>query len=220
MEQYPGVTTPYVNQGGEDAMIGDPGAAIPITVDGSSERYGTSSADTEIARGPHLFARKTASPYDAMPFFSNAVMTDITNSTNFVCDVPDALAKRFKVGDLVKFYDVSESEVDAGALTSLTIDIVSVAGGGTAGAGFTKITCTGEVFTNTPATSDLLVLADGTELSANALVNLDTTEFDGSTEFGGKGFINGTFNIAKVNNTDYFVQADNQALQLISVQSA
>lgn len=218
MDKFSGVEQVYTNQGGVDAMIGDPGTSIPITVDGSSARYGTSSADTEIASGPHLFARKSASPYDALPFFSNAAMTDITNSTNFVCDVPDALAKRFKVGDLVKFYDVSDGALDTGALTSLTIDIVSAAGGGTAGAGFTKITCTDEVFTNTPAASDLLVLADGTELSSRAMVVLDDVEFDGSTEFGGKGFTGGSFNASKVNNTDYFVQADNQHLQLLDIQ--
>jgi len=216
MADYPGVGTPYTSQGGKEASIGDRGTAIPITIDGASGRYGSSTAD-EVTTGPHLFARQTASPYKAMPFFSNAAMTDITNSTNFICDVVDALAKRFAVGDLVKFYDVSDGALDAGALTSLEIDIISAAGGGTGGAGFTKITCTAEVFTNTPATADLLVLADGTELSVNAMVVDGDVTFDGSTDMGNKGYVTGVYNKANLYNTDYFVAADNQNLEFLDI---
>lgn len=216
MEQ-PGMSVPYANQGGKAAMIGDPGTSIPVTIDGASARYGLAAA-IESVKGPSLFARQSASPYKAMPFFSSAVMTDITNTTNFICDIPDALAQRFAVGDLVKFYDVSESGLDAGALTSLTIDIISAAGGGTAGAGFTKITCTAEVFTNTPATSDLLVLADGTELSNRVLVVLDDVDFDGSSDFNTAGYIDGAFQSDKVGNATYFVPSDKQELQLVEMQ--
>jgi hypothetical protein len=218
MSEYPGVGYPAANQGGSEAMIGRPGRSVPITIDGSDARYGVSASDTEIQTGPRLYARKTATPFGALPFFSNAAMTDITNSTNFVCDVPDALARRFKVGDLVKFYDVSDGALDTGALTSLTIDIVSVAGGGTAGAGFTRITCTGEVFTNTPATADLLVLADGTELSANVVVVAGDITFDGVKDFGSNGFIDGAFNQDLIENATYFVAADNQAISLIEMK--
>lgn len=217
MAKYPGVGTPYTNQGGKEASIGDRGTAIPITIDGASARYGTTTVD-EVVEGPYLYARKTASPYKALPFFSNGAMTDITNSTNFVCDVPDAVAKRFKVGDLVKFYDVSAGALDAGALTSLTIDVVSAAGGGTGGAGFTKITCTAEVFTNTPATADLLVLADGTELSVNVVVVEGDITFDGATDFSAPGYVSGVFKKSEVNNTSYYVAADNQNLELIDIQ--
>ena len=218
MSEYPGVSTPLVEQGGVEAQIGERGTAIPITIDGAAARYGISSADTETTKAPYLFARQTASPYKALPFFSSAAMTDITNTTNFICDVVDALARRFKVGDLVKFYDVSAGGLDTGALTSIEIDIVSAAGGGTAGAGFTKITCTGEVFTNTPATADLLVLADGTELSANAVLVQEDFTFDGATDFSASGYIKGTFLAGLVNNATYFVETENQNLLLVDSQ--
>ncbi len=215
--KFPGVGTPYTNQGGKEASIGDRGVAIPMTINGAAARYGTSTVD-EVITGPHLYARETVSPYKALPFFSNGAMTDITNSTNFICDVPDSVAKRFAVGDFVKFYDVSATALDAGTLTNLTIDVVSAAGGGTGGAGFTKITCTGEVFTNTPATADLLVLADGTELSANVVVVEGDITFDGVTDFSAPGYVSGVFNKSEVNNTDYYVAADNQNLELIDIQ--
>jgi hypothetical protein len=215
MSKYPGVSAVFTNQGGKEAQIGKVGTAIPITIAG--DKYGTALVK-ELITGPRLYARRTASPYKALPFFSNAVMTDITNVTNFVCDVPDADAKRFAVGDKVTFYDVSAGILDAGAVNEITVDIISAAGGGTGGAGFTKITCTGEVFTNTPAASDLLVLADGTQLSVNAIVVEKDIEFDGSTEFAAQGFVSGVYDKAKINNTTYFVQANNQNLELVDVQ--
>lgn len=213
----PGISTVLVNQGGDEAQIGERGSAIPITIDGASGRYGTASAD-ETMEAFTLFARQSASPYKAMPFFSSGAMTDITNTTNFICDVPDATRQRFAVGDLVKFYDVSAGAIDTGALTSIEIDIVSVAGGGTGGAGFTKITCTGEVFTNLPATADLLLLADGTELSDRVVLVQESIAFDGSTDKLSTGYTKGSFIASKVNNATYFVQADNQNLLLLDSQ--
>lgn len=215
--KYPKMEVPFQSQGGKEGMIGDDHVAIPVTVDGASGRYGVSSADKETIAGPVLYARQTASPYKAMPFFSYGVMTDITNVTDFVCDVPDAYAKRFAVGDLVKFYDVSAGGLDTGALTSLTIDVISAAGGGTGGAGYTKITCTAEVFTNTPATNDLLVLADGTELSKNVVVISDDIDFDGSSDFAQNAYIKGAWIKGQVERTTYFVEADNQNIQLLNM---
>lgn len=217
MSKYPGMTAPFVNQGGREGFIGSGHGSVPITIDGASGRYGTDTAAVENVEGPSLWARKTASPYKALPFFSSAAATSITNTTNFVCDVPDAYAKRFKVGDLVTFYDVSAGALDTGAVNSITVDAVGAAGSGTGGTGFTLVTCTGETFTNTPAASDLLVLADGTQLSANVVVVAGDVEMDGSTDFGETGYINGAFNKGVVKNAAYFVEADNQNIQLLNV---
>lgn len=209
MSLYPGVTVPFANQGGAEAMIGE-GKAIPITIDGA--RLGASSAKVKVI-GPSLYARRTASPYKAVPFLNNAVIANPTNTTNATVDIPDADAVKFGVGDLVTFYDVS-----AGAMSteSKTLDIIGAAGSG--GAGETLLTFTGEVWTTPPVATDLLVVKDGAELSKNVVAVLEDVEFDGSTAFASAGYIEGTFIKSKVGNTTYFVQADNQNVQLVDIK--
>ena len=204
-QKFPKTSHVYTNQGGVECMIGERGKSIPITIDGVRR-------DSTIT-GPSLFARRTASPYKAVPFMNNAVIANPTNVTNATVDVPDADAVKFKVGDVVTFYDVSAGAMSA---ESLTLDIIGAAGSG--GAGETLLTFTGEVWTTPPVATDLLVVADGAQLSANVVVVLEDIECDGVDDISAAGFINGSFVKGAVENRTYFVQADNQNIQLVDVQ--
>lgn len=210
MGKFPGVTTPFVNQGGVAAALTDENlVGEPITINGA--RLGSASAKATV-KGAHLYARETAAPYKARPFMQTAVISDPTNTTNATVDIPDADAVKFKVGDKVTFYDVS-----GGALSSeqLTLDVIGAAGSG--GAGVTLLTFTGETWTTPPEADDLLVVADGTELSQNAIVVLEDVEFDGSTDKPATGYVSGVFNRAKVANLDRFDNTKAQNIQLLNV---
>lgn len=201
--EYPKMEVPFQSQGGKEGMIGDDHVAIPVTVDGASGRYGVSSADKETIAGPALYARQTASPYKAMPFFSNAVISSPTNLTNATVDVPAADVKKFAIGDVCTFYDVSGS-----ALSSETLTISGISS--------TTITFTG-VWTTPPVANDLLVLADGTQLSKNVVVISDDIDFDGSSDFAQNAYIKGAWIKGKVERTTYFTEADNQNIQLLDM---
>ena len=206
---YPAQTNILTNQGGVECIIGTPGARIPTTIAG--DRLGASDAKVTV-RGPALYGRRTASPHKIVPFQNGGVISDPTNTTNATVDVPDADAVKFAVGDLVTFIDVTDGSLYS---EQLTIDIIGAAGSG--GTGVTLITFTGEVWSAPPVATDILVVADGSQLSANAVIVLDDIEFDGSTEGGFSAFINGQFDKAAVNGDEYFTQADNQPLQLVAV---
>lgn len=209
MSKYQNVTALYSNNGGVEAMIGDRGTAIPITIDGA--RLGSSSAKVTV-KGPSLFARRSSSPYKAIPFTNGSLIKDPTNTTNATIDVADADAVKFQVGDVCTFYDVS-----AGALDSQTKTISAIGAAGSGGAGQTTITFTG-VWTTAPAGDDILVVKDGAEQSSNVVVVLEDIEFDGATDFASVGYLSGTFLKAKVNNTTYFKQSENQVLKLVDMQ--
>lgn len=205
----PGMNVLHVNQGDRESMIGHDGQALPITIDGS--RLGSAAAKVKVT-GPHLYARATAAPYKARPFMQRAVISDPTNTTNATIDVPDADAKKFKVGDSVTY--VNES---TGAIHTESKVISAIGAAGSGGAGLTLVTLTG-VWTTPPIANRLLVVADGTQLSRNAMVVTEDIEFDGSSDFLSHGFIKGTFQTGKVENTTYFVQDENQILTFKDMQ--
>lgn len=205
MSNFASASSVYANQGGGEAQIGSEFTAIPVTIDGAR--------NNTTVTGPSLFARRTASPYDAVPFMNNTAIINPTNVTNATVDIADADAVKFKVGDLITYYDVS-----AGALhtETKTLDIIGAAGSG--GAGETLLTMTGEVWTTAPVAGDLLVVADGAQLSANVIVVDESVAFDGATDFPSKGYVTGVFQKDKVGNTTYFDQSKNQALKLVDMQ--
>lgn len=209
MSTYPGASSVFSNQGGAEAMIGDNGVAIPITIDGS--RLGSATATVKL-KAPYLFARRSTSPYKAVPFQSNGAIANPTNTTNATVDIPDADAVRFRVNDSCTYYDVS-----LGALHSESKVISAIGAPGSGGAGETLVTFTG-VWTTAPVATDLLVVADGAQLSANAVMVMEDIEFDGSTDAGVNGYITGIFQKSAVNNASRFVQADNQGIKLVDVQ--
>lgn len=205
-QKYPKVSHVYTNQGGVECMIGERGKAVPITIDGT--RYSGTIA------GPSLFARRTASPFKAVPLMHSAVISDPTNTTNATVDIPDADTVKFKVGDKLTYYDVTAGGLYSGA--ALTLDAIGAAGSG--GTGVTLLTFTGETWTTPPDAGDLLVVADGAQLSKNAVMVLEDVVFDGTNDIGCAGFINGSFVASAVQNKTYFVQADNQNIQLVDMQ--
>ena len=85
------------------------------------------------------------------------------------------------------------------------------------GAGVTLLTFTAETWSTPPEAADLLVVVDGAQLSVNAVVILEDIEFDGSTDIASAGFINGQFVAAAVKRRDYFVQSENQVLQMVEI---
>lgn len=210
MSKYSNASVLYTSQGGAEAMIGDKGASISVTIDGA--RLGSSTAKIKVV-GPSLYARRTASPYKAVPFMNSAVVAGPTNTTNATVDIPDADAVRFRVNDACTYYDVSASALYA--TETKTISAIGAAGSG--GAGETTITFTG-VWTTAPVATDLLVVSDGAQLSANVIVIAEDVEFDGATDFASHGYVTGVFQKSKMGNTTYFVQADNQNLELINMQ--
>jgi len=210
MSEYPGVSTPLVEQGSDEAQIGERGTAIPITIDGS--RLGASGAKVTL-KAPYLYARRSTSPFKAVPYLNSTPIINPTNTTNATVDIADADAVKFAVGDVVTFYDVSTGLLSA---EGLTIDIIGAAGSG--GTGETLITFTGETWSTPPVATDLLVVQDGAQLSANAVLVQKDLTFDGSTDFAASGYVKGTFLKSKVNNATYFAQASNQNLLLLDSQ--
>jgi len=208
MAKNPSMTVPFVNQGGKESVIGRPGRSIPMTLLG--DRIGTATSKEKVT-APRLYARLTASPFKARPFMENAVISAITNSINATANIPDADAIKFKNGDNCNFYDVSANGL---AGESLPINTVGAAGSG--GAGLTLITFTG-VFGTPPIANDFMVVADGSELSKNAVVVLEEIEYDGSTEFQTPGFIDGAYNKAEVENVSRFDATKNSAIELIDM---
>ena len=209
MGNFPGVTVPAANQGGIDAVIGPDPIGVPMTLVGN--RLGTALAKVKVA-GRRLYARLTASPYKARPFMENGVIANPTNLTNATVDIPDADAVKFKVNDVATYYDVS-----AVALHTETKVVSAIGAAGSGGAGETLVTFTG-VWTTPPVATDLLVVADGSELSKNVVVVLEDITFDGSTEFSAVGYYNGTFKKSLISNADRFIQANNQNVQLMDLQ--
>ena len=203
----PSMTIPYVNQGGRDAMI-IKGEAINITIDGV--RLGAAGAKVKI-RAPYLYARRTASPYKALPFQNNAAIANPTNVTNATVDIPDADAVKLRVGDVCTFVNQT-----TGVISSETKTISAIGAAGSGGAGETLVTFTG-VWTTPPVAANLLVVADGTELSANVVVVLEDIEFDGSTDFAAAGYVTGGFKKDLVGNTTLFDNTKAQNIQLITI---
>lgn len=205
----PSMASLYTNQGGREGMIGTDGVPISITIDGT--RLGTLTTKTKIT-APHLYARTTASPYKARPFMMNAAIANPTNTTNATVDIPDADAVKFKVGDSVGYFDVSAGNLHT---ESKTISAIGAAGSG--GAGETLVTLTG-VWTTPPVAADLLVVADGTHLSANVVVVVEDIDFDGTNDHASRAFVEGVFQKSKVGNTTLFDETKQQGIRLINLQ--
>lgn len=184
---------------GLDPYIGDaPCSRRSITIDGAAQGFtGT------VVSGRTLYNMLTGGKY--VPRFVNGAMTSITNSTNFVCDIPNAMRGFFAVSDKVKFYDVS-----AGTLStdSITVDAISAADSGTGGAGFTKITCTGEVFSATPVNTDLLVLSDGSELDSDIVLVDEDVDLTAGTDKVVSAAYCATLKKSLINRADYINKAD------------
>lgn len=208
MSKVPGVSSIFTNRGGVECMIGEPADGIPITIDGS--RLGSASANVTF-KGPALYARRTASPYKAVPFTNGTAIVNPTNTTNATIDVADADAVKFRVADSVRFFKIS-----AGALDAQTKVISAIGAAGSGGAGYTRITLTG-VWTTPPVASDILVVGDGAELSANAVVVLEDVVFDGDTDVLTAGFIEGAFLASAVQNATYFIASENQRINLVKM---
>ncbi|MBI5234465.1 MAG: hypothetical protein HY880_08935 [Deltaproteobacteria bacterium] len=209
MSKTPRTSIPYVNQGGVECMIGERGISIPITIDGT--RLGSASANVTVV-GPSLFARRTASPFNAVPFSNGTLVINPTNTTNATMDIADADAVKFRVGDTITYYRISTS-----ALHTETKVISAIGATGSGGAGETLVTLTG-VWTTPPVANDFLVVADGAQLSKNVCVVLEDVIFDGSTGYVVAGFIDGKFVKSAIENKTYFVQADKQDLVLVDIQ--
>lgn len=212
MATNPKMSVLYTCQGGAESAIGPRGKAIPITIDGT--RLGSATAKVTL-KGPYLYARRSASPYKAVPFTNGTAVISPTNTTNATIDVADADAVKFAVGDSCTYYDVSASGLYSG--TALVISAKGAAGSG--GTGETLVTFTG-VWTTAPVASDILVVADGAQLSSRVVLVEEDIEFDGVSSPVSTGYIEGTFLKDLVNNTTYFVQADNQEVQLIDMQKS
>ena len=153
--QNAGPINAVVGAVGFDPYIGsEPPDRASITIDGAAEVFtGT------VIPARTLYNKLTSGKY--APRFVSGVIMQGHNSTDFICDVTNAEGLYLKAGDKVRFYDASAEALSADAIT---IDTVSAAGGGFSGAAWTKITCSGEVFSANPVTgSDLLVLSDGSE---------------------------------------------------------
>lgn len=179
------------------------GSEIPcrrsITIDGDTEGFAGN-----VVPARTLYNKLSAADKYA-PRFVNGAMTQITNSTNFVCDIPNAMRAYFIATDKVKWYDIS-----AGALSadSITVDIVSVADGGTGGAGYTKITCTAEVFLSTPTSGDLLVLSDGSEVDSDLVLVDEEVDLADSIDKIVSASYECTLKASLINRADYVNKAD------------
>ncbi len=179
------------------------GSEVPdkrsITIDGDAQGF-AGSVIPEFT----LYNMLTDGKY--APRFVSGAMTSITNSTNMECDVPNAMRPYLAVNDLVKFYDAS-----AGALStdSITVDAISAADGGTGGTGFTKITCTGQVFSATPvSTGDLLVLADGSELDSDIVLVDEEVDLTDSVDQVVSASYTATLKKSLINRADNINKAD------------
>jgi len=203
----PQVTVPFVSQGSKEAMLSSEFTAIPITIDGAMRV----TAGTVI-KAPSLWARKTASPYKAKPFMQSAAIINPTNSTSATIDLADADAAKFRVADVVTFYDVSTGLMSG---ESLTISAIGAAGSG--GTGETLITFTSQVWSTPPVATDRLCIADGTELAANAMVVLEDITIDGTNDVLSKGVIAGTFRTGAVDNVSYFDNTKAPNLQFVAI---
>ena len=209
MSEFPGQTNILVSQGGKECVIGTPGARLPVTIDGA--RVGATAVPVVIS-GPALFGRRTASPNKLVPFQSGGVIADPSNTTNATVDVPNADAVKFRVGDLITFVDVSTGLLST---ETLTLDIIGAADSG--GAGETLLTFTAETWTTAPEAADILVVADGSQLSSNAVVVLEDITLDGGDDVPSAAFINGQFKKSVIGGTTYFIQSENQVVQLVAI---
>jgi len=125
---------------------------------------------------------KGTNKYKYMPFIPAAVITTVTNTTNFICDIKNEYKQFFKVADTVVVLDVSDDtyatfidEEAAGTYTGITIDAISAKDGGAGGTGYTLITCTGQVLDAgwTAAAGDILCLSEFSYLGGKELVLTD-----------------------------------------------
>jgi len=164
---------------GATRLGGDLAAFYPIQ--GRIERHEITLLNDRYFFGSKKFMRQFtlftleqgSGKYNYVPFIPPATITDVTNTTNFVADIPNDYREFFKVGDTVCVLDVSEGtgvntfvdktsdSATPDSMVGITIDAISAEDGGTGGTGYTKITCTGEEMGSswTAAAGDVLVLA-------------------------------------------------------------
>jgi len=141
-----------------DAVLDGDFKKKPVTID-----YDRWNAKTEKNT---LFGQQTATPGKYAPFMLAPVMSAYTAETPS-CVIPVADTGKFAVGDTVNWYDVSLSAKDTGADKEIA-DIDTATG---------EVTLN-EAFDNAPtAESDLLMLCDGTELSADVVIVEEEIDF-------------------------------------------
>lgn len=199
--QNVGPTAAVTGKTGFDPYIGDPSARArtSITIDGDAVGFG----GTVIPERTLYNKLTTGGKY--VPRFISGAMTSIVNSTNFDCDVPNAMRDYLTVGDHVKFFDISANALSA---DSIEITAISAEDGGDTGAGYTKVTCTGEVFTSTPASGDLLVLANGSELDTDMVLVDEEVDLTDSIDQVVNGSYECTLKKSLINRADYVNNAD------------
>ena len=170
-----------------------------ITIDGDAEGF----AGTVVPE--RTLYNKLSATDKYVPRFVNGAMLQITNSTNFICDIPNAMRGYFIATDKVKWYDISAAALSA---DSITVDAVSALDGGTGGAGYTKITCTAEVFLSTPVSGDLLVLADGSEIDSDVVLVDEEVSLADSVDKIVSASYSCTIKASLVNRVDYINKAN------------
>lgn len=180
------------------------GSEIPkrksITIDGDAKGF----AATVIPARTLYNKLSAADKY--VPRFINGLIAQSNNTSNFVCDVPDALRAFLTVSDKVRFYDVSAAAISA---DSITIDTIGALGSGHEGAGYTLITCTGETFTSAPASgTDLLVLSDGSEDDSDMVLVDEEVDLADSVDKVVSASYACTIKKSVVNRADYINKAD------------
>lgn len=199
--QNAGPTNLVIGQVGIDPYIGDPGPRKSITIDGDAQGFG---GDTIPART--LYNKQNDGNGKYAPRFVNGLISVVNNTTNFTCDVPNALRAFLAVGDKVRYYDASAEALSA---DSITIDVISAEDGGDGGAGYTKITCTGEVFTAAPVTgTDLLVLSDGTEDDSDIVLVDEEVDLSDSVDKVVPAAYECVLKQSCVNRVDYITKSD------------
>jgi hypothetical protein len=199
--QNAGPTNKAIGAVGFDPYIG---SEIPkrksITIDGDAQGFAG-----EVIPARTLYNKLSATDKYA-PRFVNGLIAQSNNSTNFVCDVPNALRAFLAVSDKVRFYDVSAETLSA---DSITIDAIGAEGSGHEGADYTLITCTGEVFNSAPASgTDLLVLSDGSEDDSDMVLVDEEVDLADSVDKVVSASYACTLKKSLINRADYINKAD------------
>lgn len=182
---------------GNDALLSGVFGKKPITID-----YDCWNGNCPKMPRNTLYGRQSASPGKYAPFFLNTAITAIDDSgADSLITVSTDDVVYFKAGDSVTYYDVSE-----GKLAAETKDIKSV--DTTTGV----ITLNGK-FSTPPVANDLLVLADGTELSKDVvLVEEDLDMANLGSDVVTSAIYAGRIDENKINRATYLVKGDVQRL--------
>ena len=173
---------------------------IPITIARAAGRFSTT------VKGPCLYGYITASKKYA-PFYVTALLYSQAAASQKTI-VLTGIGLHLKAADTITLTSI------AGSDTRL-IDT----GGVVEGVANTTVTVTVNLsFTHEAAATAFAFLADGTELSASAVVVLDDVDFSVTgSDFNTVGYNFGEFNSLDIVRTTNFVQSDNGSLQMKAI---